>query len=89
MEARRATLGRWKLEDAKDQFSRLVRKAMAGEPQRVTRHGRDAVVVISAEEYDRITRPTVGLIEFLERSPLADVELDLSRARDAGRDVDL
>lgn len=80
---------RWKLEDAKNQFSRLVRRAMAGEPQRVTRRGRDAVVVISAEEYDRLTRPPLGLIEFLERSPLADVELDLSRPRDLGRHVDL
>jgi len=70
----------WKWEDAKDQFSRLVRKAMSGEPQRVTRRGRDAVVVISAEEYDRLTRPPLGLVEFLERSPLAEVELDLTRA---------
>jgi hypothetical protein len=62
---------------------------MAGEPQRVTRHGRDAVVVISADEYDRLTTPTVGLVEFLERSPLADVELDLSRPIDPSRDVDL
>lgn len=80
---------KWKLEDAKDQFSRLVRRAMAGEPQRVTRRGRDAVVVISAEEYDRLTRPAVGIVEFLAGSPLADVDLDLSRAPDTGRDVDL
>lgn len=79
----------WKLEDAKNQFSRLVRKAMAGEPQRVTRRGRDAVVVISAEEYDRLTRPAVGIVEFLGGSPLADVGLDLSRAADTGRDIDL
>jgi prevent-host-death family protein len=58
---------KWKLEDAKDQFSRLVRRAMAGEPQRVTRRGRDAVVVISAEEYDRLTRPAVGIVEFLSQ----------------------
>ena len=80
---------KWKLEDAKDQFSRLVRRAMAGEPQRVTRRGRDAVVVISAEEYDRLIRPAVGIVEFLTGSPLADVGLDLSRAPDTGRDFDL
>ena len=80
---------KWKLEDAKDQFSRLVRRAMAGEPQRVTRRGRDAVVVISAAEYDRLTRPTVGIVEFLAGSPLADVGLDLSRASDTGRDIAL
>jgi antitoxin Phd len=79
----------WKLEDAKNQFSRLVREALAGRPQRVTRGGREAVVVVAAEEYARLTRPEHGLVEFLDASPLADIELDLARARDAGRDVDL
>jgi prevent-host-death family protein len=79
----------WKLEDAKNQFSRVVREALAGEPQRVTRGGRDAVVVLAAEEYERLTRPALGLVEFLSRSPLADVELDLERPRDFGREIDL
>ena len=79
----------WKLEDAKNQFSRVVREALAGEPQRVTRGGRDSVVVLAAEEYERLTRPALGLVEFLSRSPLADVELDLERPRDFGREIDL
>lgn len=79
----------WKLEDAKNQFSRVVREALAGEPQRVTRGGRDAVVVLAAEEYERLTRPALGLVEFLSRSPLADVGLDLERPRDFGREIDL
>ena len=79
----------WKLEDAKNQFSRVVREALAGYPQRVTRGGRDAVVVVSAEEYDRLTRPQVHLLDFLRASPLAQVELELDRSRDLGRDVEL
>jgi antitoxin Phd len=79
----------WKLEDAKNQFSRVVREALAGKPQRVTRGGRDAVVVVAAEEYERLARPALGLVEFLSRSPLADVELDLERPRDLGREIDL
>lgn len=79
----------WKLEDAKNQFSRVVREALAGKAQRVTRGGRDAVVVVAAEEYERLTRPAVGLVQFLVQSPLADVELDLERARDVGRDINL
>jgi antitoxin Phd len=79
----------WKLEDAKNQFSRVVREALAGKPQRVTRGGRDAVVVVAAEEYERLTRPALSLVEFLSRSPLADVELDLERPRDFGRAIDL
>jgi antitoxin Phd len=79
----------WKLEDAKNQFSRVVREAMTGKPQRVTRGGRDAVVIVSAEEYDRLTRPKVDLVDFLRESPLAEVELDLKRPRDLGREREL
>ena len=79
----------WKLEDAKNQFSRVVREAMTGKPQRVTRGGRDAVVIVSAEEYDRLTRPKVDLVDFLRESPLAEVDLDLQRSRDLGRELEL
>jgi prevent-host-death family protein len=56
----------WPLQDAKNKFSELVNAALAGEPQRVTRRGQPAVVVLSAEEYDRLCRlershaPTFG-----------------------------
>jgi prevent-host-death family protein len=82
----------WKLEDAKNRFSELVRRALAHEPQLVTRHGRDAVVVLSVEDYERLTGSR-NLLEFLRESPFADAvsrgELDLERLRDLGRDVAL
>lgn len=80
----------WKLEDAKNRFSELVRRALAGGPQRVTRNGRDAVVVLSAEEYDRLASPR-NLVDFMRESPLAEYlrsgELDLGRSRETGRDT--
>lgn len=82
----------WKLEDAKNRFSEVVRLALSHEPQRVTRNGRDAVVVISADEYDRLTAPG-DLVSFLRQSPLAEAlsgaDLDLDRSPDPGRDVSL
>jgi antitoxin Phd len=82
----------WKLEDAKNGFSEVVRRALAHQPQKVTRGGKDAVIVISAEDYAKITG-TQNLVEFFRKSPLADAfqagELDLTRQRDFGRDVDL
>lgn len=51
-----------------------------------------AVVVLAAEEYGQLTAPT-DLVAFLQDSPraeaLAEDELDLERARDLGRDVEL
>ncbi len=80
----------WKLEDAKNRFSELVRRALAHQPQRVTRGGRDAVIVLSAEDYAKLATPG-DLVDFLQASPLAQAmaegELDLERPRDMGRDV--
>jgi prevent-host-death family protein len=45
----------WKLQDAKAHFSQVVREARTQGPQRVTVHGKDAVVVLSAEDYARLT----------------------------------
>lgn len=44
----------WSLQDAKNRFSAVVEAARRGEPQRVTRRGKPAVVVISVEEYERL-----------------------------------
>ena len=52
--------GRWRLQDAKAQFSELVRRARQTGPQRVTVHGKDAVVVVDAEEWDRLQEARVG-----------------------------
>ena len=61
----------WKLEDAKNRFSELVRRALANGPQRVTRGGRDAVIVVAEREYERLTMPPANIIDFLRQSPLA------------------
>lgn len=86
------TVQRWKLEDAKNRFSEVVRRALAHQPQLVTRNGHDAVVVLSVEDYDRLRAPG-NLVDFLRQSPLAAAlaaeDLDLERSRDFGRDVAL
>ena len=82
----------WKLEDAKNRFSELVRRARSDGPQLVTRHGRKAVVILSAEEYEKLAEPG-DLVSFLKTSPLAEAMADgtlaLERSRDVGRDVSL
>jgi antitoxin Phd len=42
----------WTVQDAKNQFSKVVDEAMAGTPQRVSRRGQPAVVVVEARQYD-------------------------------------
>jgi prevent-host-death family protein len=86
----------WKLEDAKNRFSELVRRALDQGPQLVTRGGRAAVVVLSAADYERLAAPD-NVVDFMQASPLAaaiadgalDIDEVLRRPRDLGRDVDL
>ena len=81
--------GGWKLEDAKARFSEVVRLARSEGPQRVSVRGKDAVVVMSVEELERLrpTTPRQPLVSFLETLKLGD--LDLDREQDLGRDVSL
>lgn len=80
---------RWQLQDAKNRLSELVRKARDEGPQVITLRGRDAVVVVSANEFGKLSRPRGSLVEFFRKSPLAGVNLDLDRSRDTGRRIDL
>jgi len=80
---------KWQLQDAKNRFSELVDEATRNGPQIVTRRGREAAVVISVEDYARLATPAVGLVEFFQTSPLGEVHLDLERAKDEPREVEL
>lgn len=79
----------WQLQEAKNRLSEVVREAQATGPQVITVRGEEAAVVLSAEEYRRITRTQGTLVEFFQRSPWAEEELDLSRSRDPGRETEL
>ena len=80
---------RWQLQDAKNRLSELVRKAREEGPQVITLRGRDAVVVVSANEFGELSRPRGNLDDFFRKSPLARVKLDLDRSRDTGRRIDM
>ena len=79
----------WQLQEAKACFSEVVRRAEQG-PQRVTVHGKDAVVVISARDYERLrpdSKTTLGGL--MANSPLTDIEFGERRDVMPVREVDL
>lgn len=81
----------WRLQDAKTQFSQVVEAALQGEPQHVTRHGREAVVVLSEASY-RTLREGAGIrargfVAHLLSAPKEDATMTPSRI--TLRDVDL
>ncbi len=82
----------WQLQDAKNRFSELVRRAQAERPQTVTVHGKPAAVVLSPDAYAALTKSRPSLAEFLLSGPAWPddlVDLINERARDTGRDTDL
>ena len=82
----------WALQDAKAKFSELFRQARVAGPQKVTKHGKEAVMVIAYEEYERLAcrqNEPQTLSQFFAQSPLAGVELDLERDQDPGREIDV
>ncbi|MBL4771211.1 MAG: type II toxin-antitoxin system prevent-host-death family antitoxin [Planctomycetes bacterium] len=80
----------WKLAEAKNKFSEVVRLALEEGPQRIERRN-DAVILISAEEYDRLVEAKpkkLNFIEFLMSGPDMS-ELDLTRDKSPMREIDL
>lgn len=71
------------LQDAEARFSELVRRARSEGPQRVTVHGREEVVVVSAEEFRRLEGDRSGedLVAALQASPYREIDIEPKRAR--------
>ena len=81
----------WTLGEAKAKFSRVVGLAVSGRPQRVTVRGKDAVVIVAADEFDRLCSRAASdsLHELLSQSPLNRLELDDEGVRSPVREVEL
>ena len=87
-----APKGRWQLQVAKARFSELFRRARSEGPQYITRQGKECVVMISDEQYERLAgkaHQPKNLLQFFRESPLVGVDLDLERDKDEGRDIEL
>ncbi|GII65424.1 hypothetical protein Skr01_55090 [Sphaerisporangium krabiense] len=79
-------MAEWQLQEAKQKFSEVLRRAHEEGPQVITRHGEEVAVVIDIAEYRRIRYGAPDFKEFLRSSPPWD-ELELP-ARDSAREVE-
>ena len=91
-EAARQPPQNWQLQTAKAQFSEVFRRAMTEGPQHVTKAGKEEVVILSKEEFERIRRRNEdegSLAEFLLNSPLAGSGIKIERQKDYPRKIEL
>jgi prevent-host-death family protein len=66
----------WQLQEAKAMLSEVI-KASALKPQTITVRGKETAVILSVEEYKKLVKPKQTLYEFIQSSPLRNIELEL------------
>jgi prevent-host-death family protein len=79
----------WSVADAKARLSELLEHVITDGPQTITRRGEEIAVVVSIEEWQRKTKRSGSLAEFLAASPLRDSELEIDRVELPTRDAAL
>src|ERR1035438_7998229 len=80
----------WQLQAAKARFSELFQLVRSKGPQWVTRQGKEAVVVLPAEQFERLLRQSAGpqsLVDFFAKSPLSGSDVKFKREANFGRDI--
>jgi len=82
----------WQIQTAKARFSEVFRLARSKGPQRITRQGKEGVVMIADEDYEKLigkSHQPKDLWQFFRESPLVGLELEFERDKDTGRDIEL
>src|ERR1039458_2608242 len=80
------------IQSAKARFSEVFRRARTEGPQRITRQGKEGVVMVAEEQYEQLvgkSRQPKNIVDFFRQSPLLGLKLDLKRDRSPGRNIDL
>ena len=81
-------MGRWQLQQAKQQFSRLVELARTEGPQVVTRNGKEVAVVLAVGDYQTLRSDGGAFKRFLAAAPDFDA-LEVERSTEPTRAVEL
>ena len=77
----------WQLQDAKNKLSQVIDDAVHLGPQIITKRGTQVAIVLSYAEYRKLISSQLKLSDFFQRSPLAEIELDLSRDKSPLREA--
>jgi len=77
----------WNLREAKNKLSQVILCSQTAGPQTIAIQGKATAVLLSAEEYQKLTKNNGSLLDFFQKSPWAEVELDLSRSKEICGDI--
>jgi antitoxin Phd len=76
----------WQLQEAKNQFSTVVDKAIHEGAQTITRHGEPAVVILAMKDYQKL-KPQKKVSELFRK--FRGLDLKIERSKEMGRDIEL
>ena len=79
----------WQLQEAKAQLSEVVRLCSVEGPQVLTVRGKETAVILSTEDFEKMKAKKPKFTEFMQKSPLRGVDLELKRDRSKGRKIKL
>ena len=82
----------WQIQSAKARFSEVFRRARTEGPQRITRQGKEGVIMVAEEQYEQLvgkSHQPRSLLEFFRQSPFVGLDLDFERDRSPDRDLEL
>lgn len=79
----------WQLQEAKARLSEVIKQATKEGPQTITMRGEPTAVVISRHEYERLAHPRESFVDFMRKSPLQGVNLELKREQTLTREADI
>ncbi len=79
----------WQLQEAKSRFSEMIEQALVHGAQIVTRRGQKTVAVVPFDEYQRLTKQTDSLAQFLLASPLSGSDLSIERDKSTPRSIEI
>lgn len=79
----------WQLQEARDKLAQMVEEARRSGPQVIKVGSEEAAVLLSMDDYRRLSPRQETLAEFLMKSPLHDSGIEITRERHFGRDLDL
>ena len=82
-------MAHWQVQEVKQHLSKVIRLARTDGPQMITYRGEPRAWIISDEEYIQLTKPKESIVDFFQRSPHREVELQIKRRKDLSRNIEL
>ncbi|HSX12347.1 MAG TPA: type II toxin-antitoxin system Phd/YefM family antitoxin [Rhabdochlamydiaceae bacterium] len=77
------------MQEAKARFSELINEVERDGYHTITKNGHPVAMIISKKEFEKMKMPKNSLLDFFREAPLPDLDIDIKRNKDRGRDINL